>query len=392
MRKLFIGIGGILLIAVLFTVTAGHRLADSQMNQLLDHRSARISDEAKRLHKTLTIMDWHSDTTLWERDFIGGTSYGHVDLPRLQAGNAAVMMMTAVTKSPSGQNYVENDGDSDRLTLLHMAQLRPIRTWSSLLERALYQSGRLDDYIQQSGRQMRWIKSKADLSALLEVRLKASNAGVQPPIGFLMGLEGGHALEGRLEHVDTLYDAGYRMIGLTHFFDNELGGSLHGQSKAGLTDFGRQVIRRLNEKNIILDMAHAAPKVAWEVMELTDRPFVISHTGIKGACDSPRNYDDALMQAIAYHGGLVAIGFWPGAICDNSPSGIARTIKYAVTLLGEDHVALGSDWDGSVFAIGADGLPAITSALMDAGLTDDQIRKVMGDNSLAFLARWLPDQ
>jgi microsomal dipeptidase-like Zn-dependent dipeptidase len=187
-----------------------------------------------------------------------------------------------------------------------------------------------------------------------------------------------------------MYDAGFRMFGLTHYFDNELGGSLHGQNGLGLSNFGKDVIKRLDEKEIIIDLAHASEAMARDVLSITERPVVISHTGLKGHCDSPRNYPDSLMQEIAEKGGLIALGYWDGAVCDPSPISIAAMIKYGIDLVGVDHIALGSDWDGATESIAADDLHAITAELITLGVPDDHIRQVMGGNSIKFLSQWLP--
>ena len=99
----------------------------------------------------------------------------------------------------------------------------------------------------------------------------------------------------------------YEVITLTHFFDNELGGSLHGVSDRGLTDFGRDVVRRADEKAMIIDVAHASPSMVTDVLALSKRPVILSHGGVKGVCDTARNLDDDLMKQIAAHGGLVGI-------------------------------------------------------------------------------------
>ena len=124
---------------------------------------------------------------------------------------------------------------------------------------------------------------------------------------------------------------------------------------------------------------------------MSSRPVVVSHTGVFGACASARNFPDELMREIAAAGGLIAIGFWDKAVCDISPAGVAAAISYAVELLGEDHVALGSDFDGGTrTSFDSSELAALTQALLDAGMSETAIRKVMGDNSVNFLQRWLP--
>jgi len=181
------------------------------------------------------------------------------------------------------------------------------------------------------------------------------------------------------------------MIGLTHFFDNKLGGSLHGISNQGLTDFGRDVVKAMEAKKIIVDLAHASPQMAADVLAIATRPVVVSHTGIHGNCETKRNFSDELMKQIADKGGLIAIGFWEAATCDTSPKGVAKTIVAAIKLLGEDHVALGSDYDGSIaVAFDVSELPSLTQALMTAGLTETTIAKIMGGNSIEFLKSNLP--
>jgi len=205
-----------------------------------------------------------------------------------------------------------------------------------------------------------------------------------------MGAEGAHPLEGDLANIDRMYAAGYRMMGITHFFDNELAGSLHGVSKAGLTPFGRVAIDRFDELEIIIDLAHVSETAAWEILEQSTRPQVVSHTGFKGHCNTDRNFSDDLMKAIAAKGGLIAVGFWDAAVCAPTPDGIASALMYGVELVGEDHVVIGSDWDGSTTSITASDFPLITEALLAKGVPEATIRKIMGGNSLSFLQNWLP--
>ncbi|MBL9095789.1 MAG: membrane dipeptidase, partial [Alphaproteobacteria bacterium] len=125
---------------------------------------------------------------------------------------------------------------------------------------------------------------------------------------------------------------------------------------------------------------------------VSTRPVVVSHTGVRGACDSARNLSDAHMRAIAARGGLIGIGFWPGAVCDSTPTGVAKSIRYAADLVGVDHVALGSDYDGSTTVrFDASESAALVQALMKAGFNEAEIRKITGDNVLAFLAAQLPE-
>ncbi|WP_296429246.1 membrane dipeptidase [Yoonia sp.] len=381
--KLFVKILGLALCAAVagFLIFVPGIVEDNR-NAVTPHVPFPVSAQAQALHDELIIGDWHADTLMWRRSLLDHSDRGHVDLPRLIAGNVALQMFTAVTKSPAGQNYDGNSADaSDSITTLVVAQLWPPRTWNSLLERAMHQAKRLHDYADASNGQLRVIKTRADLETLLSDR-----AAGQIVVGGLLGIEGAHALEGDIANLDKLMAAGHRMIALQHFFDNVLGGSLHGEGDHGLTDFGRQVVADVEARGLILDLAHSSQQVARDVLEITDMPIVVSHTGIFSVCPVKRNFPDHLMQAIAAKGGVIAIGYWADVICDDSPSGVAATIKAAVDLLGEDHVSLGSDFDGAVTTgFDVSQLASLTHALLETGLTEAQITKIMGGNMIRVL-------
>jgi microsomal dipeptidase-like Zn-dependent dipeptidase len=348
-------------------------------NVVAEHAPYPVSAEAAALHDTLLIGDLHADPLLWKRDLTKRSDRGQVDIPRLIEGNVALQVFTAVTKSPAGQNYEHNETDAmDNITLLALAQMWPIRTWGSLFERAIYQAEKLHDFEARSNGQLRIVKSEADLDALIERKLSG-----EAVVGGILGIEGAHPLEGDLDNLQRLQDAGYRLVGLQHFFDNELGGSLHGAGNAGLTEFGRSVVQAVVERGLILDLAHSSPQVARDVLAMTDIPLVVSHGGIHKGCPVKRNFEDDLMRAIAANGGVIGIGYWKDAICDDSPAGVAAAVKVGIEVVGEDHVALGSDFDGSVeTTFDTSELSALTHAMLEAGLTPEQIRKVAGENML----------
>lgn len=348
---------------------------DAKLNAVPEHDPYPISDEARVLHASLRVADLHADTLLWIRDPAKRHARGQTDLPRLRAGGVALQVFTAVTKSPSGLNYDENDAGSDDITPLAIAQRWPVAAWGSLYERAAYQARRLERLEEKRGDEFRFVRSKADLeTALADGKL----AG-------LFGIEGAHPLEGELENVDRLHAAGLRVMGLQHFFDNELGGSLHGKSGAGLTDFGRDAVRRAIDLGIIVDLAHSSETLVRETLALADGPFIISHTGFRGHCDSARNISDDVMKLAAEKGALIGVGFWDGAICDATPAGIADAIIYGIELVGAAHIALGSDFDGTVTtSLDASELAALTQALLDRGLDAETIRMVMGENAVRF--------
>ena len=387
MKKIIIGLA---LLVILLLVSGRIFLPswlDKQMNPVSDHLPFVVSDKARDLHKTLLIGDWHSDSALWNRNLSKTYDYGHEDIPRMQKGNIALQMFTTVTKSPSGQNYDSNETASrDNITSLAIVQGWPIKTWSSLTERAIFQAEKIRNLSLRDSKNLMLIESQSDLKQFMIKR------ELNPTlIGALIGTEGSHALDGDLNNIERLYNKGFRMMSLHHFFDNKLGGSLHGVTGQGLTDFGRQSIVEMLRLNIIIDVSHSSENVAKDVLDITNRPIVVSHTGFNGHCESPRNISDGLMQSIAKKGGLIGVGFWDGAVCDNTPKSVAEAIVYGIELIGVDHVALGSDFDGAITpGFDSSELVAITHELLELGLSDFQIRKVMGGNMFAFLQQNLP--
>jgi membrane dipeptidase len=382
MKKIFVISALIIVIMIPVVSWVIPAQIDASMNQVTQHAQWPVSAEAQILHNSLIIGDWHSDSLLWNRDFLQAHDYGHVDLPRLQQGNVAFQVLTSVTKTPSGMNYQSNSSQAnDKLTALMVAQAWPIRTWSSIFERALYQVERLQDLQLRAPSKVRHIRTRQDIQDVISSRLTDT-----PLTGLLMGMEGAHPLEGDIENLDKLYDAGYRLIGLQHFFDNELGGSLHGQSNLGLTDFGKQVVKAASDKNMIIDVAHSSHQTVRDVLALMNRPVVLSHTGIHDNCNSKRNIPGKLMQEIANVGGVVGIGYWADVVCDNTPKGIVKAITAGIELLGVNHVSLGSDYDGTIESqFDTSELAALTHEMLKQGFTSEHIKKVMGDNMLRVM-------
>ncbi len=386
MKRLLLAIAILLVLAIVAVFAFGPGYLERSFNQVIPHEPYVLQERARTLHEDLIIADLHSDTLLWRRDPLQRADRGHVDVPRLVAGNVAVQVFAAVTKVPQGLNYEENTAESDQITGAAILQRWPVAAWTSLFERARYQAGRLDTAAADAPDELRVIRNRADLQAVL-----AARAGGSRQVGGLLATEGLHPLEGDLGNIARLYDAGYRMMGLHHFFDNELGGSLHGRSQAGLTDFGRAVVAELSRRGILIDVAHSSPAVVADVLALTDAPIVVSHTGIKGVCDTPRNLPDPLMQRIAARGGVIGVGYWDGAVCDPRPESVVAALRYAIGLLGVDHVGLGSDYDGATtVAFDTSELAVLTHLMLETGFTEAEIRAVMGGNVVRLLQERLP--
>ncbi|HMT41524.1 MAG TPA: dipeptidase [Sphingorhabdus sp.] len=388
MRKFFWGIVALILIgaAGLFGIAPGY--VEASMNKVDGKPLPKVSAEAIALHKTLTIVDLHSDTLMWKRDVLERAERGHMDLPRLVEGNVALQVFSSVSKTPKGQNYDANGADSDNITLLAVAQMQPVRTWNSLLERSLWHSKKLHlaEAASDSDGGLRLVDTSSKIDSLL-----ATRKGVRSvPVGGLLSIEGLQNLEGKAANLDKLYNAGFRMAGITHFFDNELAGSMHGITKGGLTPLGREVIQRMEDKGMIVDIAHCSRRCVTEILAMARRPVVSSHGGVQATCKVNRNLSDEHIKGVAKTGGIIGIGYWDGAICDTSPKSVAKAMKHVHDLVGVQHVALGSDYDGATTVrFDTSKLVQVTQALLDEGFTADEIRAVMGGNAIRILREGL---
>ena len=374
-------------VGALFFFVALSPLVDDAFNPVVEKPPYTVSERATALHRTLTVADLHADSLLFGRDLARKSDYAQVDIPRLIEGNVALQVFSVVSKTPRGLNIEENSADTDSITLVAIAGRWPLASWTSLKERALYQAKRLKRFAAESGGKFTVIETRRDLAAFLERRKSdpAITAG-------LLSLEGAQVLEGDPANVAVLFDAGYRMMAPTHFFDNEMAGSAHGIDKGGLTEAGRAMIRAMEERRMIVDVAHGSTAQIDDVLAMATRPVVVSHTGVRGTCDNNRNLSDEQLRRIAANGGLVGIGFWETATCGPDAAATARAQKYVADLIGAGQVGNGSDFDGVVRTpFDVSGMARLTEALIATGMADDDIGAVMGGNQIRFLLENLPE-
>lgn len=389
LKKILLIAGSIIIILLIAALLLGPGMIDRSMNTVTLPPPYTVSPRAQQLYDSLEfIADLHSDALLWKRNLLDRHDYGSEDIPRMLQARLALQAFTIVTKTPRGINFDKNTDETDQIRLLYMLQARPIGSWFSLTERALVQCRALFEFARESNGAFRVIRSQKDLRAYL--RERESNKNITA--GFL-GIEGMHALDGELENVDVLYDAGVRMMAPVHFFDNKLGGSAHGVTHGGLTDFGAQVIRRMQEKNMIVDIAHSSEKLIDDILRITTKPVITSHTGVKGTCDNVRNLSDKHLKGVAATGGLIGIAFFKQAVCGTNAEATAKAIRYTADLLGIEHVALGSDFDGAIQAhFDVTGLPLLVEELLKLGMSPQDIALVMGENVKRFMLDNLPEE
>ena len=387
LRRALVGVAILVPVAAVAFFALAPGIVERAQNQVVDADLPAVTPQTQALHDSLQIADMHSDTLMWDRDLLERSSRGHMDLPRLQDGNVALQVFSSVSKSPKGQNYDANTADTDNITLLTVAQLQPPRTWGSLLQRSLYHAEKLEKAAADSDGTLRVIRTRGDLDTLLADR----EAG-QDVTGALFSVEGLQNLEGNIENFDALYDAGMRMAGFAHFFDNEAVGSMHGVEQGGLTDLGRAAFAEMERRGVIVDIAHSSHTAIAEMLALATKPVVASHGGVQATCNVNRNLTDDEIRGVAATGGVVGIGYWDAAVCELTPAAVVDAIEHVIAVGGLQTAALGSDYDGATtVAWDTSEIAVITQELRDRGRSDDEIRAIMGGNTFRVMGQVLPE-
>jgi membrane dipeptidase len=329
-----------------------------------------------QLHRDAVVADLHIDPLLWNRDLRTGSKRGDVDLPRLEAGGVDVPVFGIVT---AGLPII---GGFRLFTWWYDWKPGARRTpWAAALD----QLARLDALVAGSDGKMMLARSADDVEAALEGGRMAA----------MIGVEGAHAIDGDVSRVRTLHERGVLYMGPVHLSANELGGaSFPVGHRGGLTDYGRRVVAEMERVGMFIDTAHLSEAAFWEVVRTTKGPILCSHTGIYGVEPSWRNLKDDQLKAIADRGGVIGIMLATNFMGGKSVRRWVDHVKHAVAVAGIDHVALGSDFDGFI-PVPTDCpdisyLPRLTAALLEAGFSPEEARKIMGGNFVAMLHRFRP--
>ncbi len=329
-----------------------------------------ISTEAVELYLACDVVDLHIDSFIWNRiwgydlrkrhghGLLGARFYSQVDFPRIleaQLSGATWIITTNPAKSATGRRkaFVKN-----------LARLRAI--FDSVSEHF------------------------AIVTNVAEYRA-ARRAGKHAAF---IGIQGGNALDESLDALDLIPDDLVLRITLVHLSTSSLGVTSAPMSgtDTGLTDFGRDYLKRLNEKKIFVDLAHISKKGFWDAVAVHDgsQPLLVTHTGISGVHEHWRNLDDAQLKAIADTGGTIGIMYQSDFLGDPMWGGQAASIvdhlEHVVSTVGEDHASLGSDWDGAIIPPRdmptCLELPKIVQLMLDRGWSDERIGKILGGNFL----------
>ncbi|MDP2364443.1 MAG: membrane dipeptidase [Ignavibacteria bacterium] len=312
------------------------------------------------IHSKYTLIDLHNDVLevmIDDPNYHLATlhTYNHTDIPRLQQGGVDVQFFS-VWVSPDSTRY------------------------TNYFQRALVM------------RDLFYSELAANPTTIAQATTmqEALNLNNQNKIAAVIGVEGGHHIENSIDKLVTLYNAGMRYLTIT--WNNSTNWAISASDSRtlthGLTEFGRQVIRKLDSLGVMIDVSHVGIKTIQDILQETSNPIIASHSGARAIKNHTRNLYHWQIQDIANSGGVVGIVFYPPFLTSTSPAYISNVIQhidYIVNLVGTDHVAIGSDFDGigTNVVIGLEDVskfPDLTLALLQHGYTELEVAKFLGGN------------
>ncbi|RXK60826.1 membrane dipeptidase [Lacibacter luteus] len=361
----------------------------------------------QKLHKKAVLVDTHNDIpssaiekkVAFDTDLKGKT---HSDLHRMFAGGVDAQMFSIFCGGEQKTPYAFANQEIDS-----------VYAWAN-----------------RNPSKMMMVYNPTDFAkAIKEKKLAA-----------MLGVEGGHMIENSLANLDALYKRGMRYMTIT--WNNSTpwatsaadettpGGAVNSEGKKGLTAFGKQVIQRMNELGVMVDISHVGEQTFWDIVSISTKPIIASHSCVWNLCPHRRNLKDDQIKAIAKSGGVIFLNFYGGFIDSSyeakrdgilkqyqpeidsliktnmqpdyarivtaekykdrllnirpSLSVLIDHLDYIVKLVGVDHVGMGSDFDGIEVPPrelnGVEDFPLITKALLERGYSKKDIRKILGGN------------
>jgi membrane dipeptidase len=254
------------------------------------------------------------------------------------------------------------------------------RAWKNHLAYALDAFGFFEAEVEAHSDQIIIAKSAEDIR----------QAKADGKLAAILVIENSEGVERSLNILRMLHRIGIRSIGLTHNPNTwAAAGNAEERSGGGLTQFGVQLVKEMNRLGMLVDVSHISERGFWDVLEVTERPVIASHSNSKAVCDHPRNLSDAQIKRMAENRGVIGITFVPSFIDPNTPtlSRLLEHIDHIVNLVGVDHVGIGSDFDGGGdLLVDATAFPTITEGLLERGYSEEAIRQILGENHLRLLA------
>jgi membrane dipeptidase len=370
-----------------------------------------IADQAHKLHFSSIVLDTHDDTTqrFFSKSFDLGKRNpdGHIDIPRMHDGGMnAIFFSIWIDGRIMGPPAVQ---------------------------KALDQIDAVHENVRRFSKEIVFARTAADVR-------RAHGEG---KIAALMGVEGGHMIGNDIRMVRVFGDLGVRYMTLSHFYNDEWAdASTDKSAHNGLTDYGKEIVREMNRQGIMVDISHVSDKTFYDALEVSKAPLIASHSSCRALCDHVRDMSDEMIKALAAKGGVIQINYEKSFIdqgyknaydkatagagvvgtlsqivkeCGDDQECVGRAesalerkmteegklphvswerivdhIDHAVKLVGAEHVGLGSDFDGASMPDGMEDcskLPKITEALLRKGYSDQDIRNILGENTLRLMGQ-----
>jgi len=368
-----------------------------------------IADRAHKLQFSSIVLDTHDDTTqrLMSKgfDLAKRNPDGHIDIPRMREGGMnAIFFSIWIDGRIMGPPAVQ---------------------------KALDQIDAVHENVRKFSKDMVFARTAADVR----------RAHDQGKIAALIGVEGGHMIGNDIRMVRVFGDLGVRYMTLSHFYNDEWADSSTDKpAHNGLTDYGKEIVREMNRQGIMVDISHVSDKTFYDALEVSKAPLIASHSSCRALCDHVRDMSDEMIKALAAKGGVIQINYEKSFIdqdyknaydkvtggggvvatlsqivkdCGGNEDCVVKAetaferkmtaegklphvswerivdhIDHAVKLVGADHVGLGSDFDGASMPDGMEDcskLPKITEALVRKGYSDQDIRNILGENTLRVM-------
>ena len=347
---------------------------------------------------TIPVLDGHNDalTAEWRDQLTVRRTTGHIDLPRMRDAGVRAAFFAVWAPSETRSDALGAGAETPPQPDAHGDErfdLPPQVPFADAAAVATRAAGRLLALEREGA--IRIARSVSDLDA--------AHGGEGPPAAILH-LEGAEAIDSGLESLELWYAAGLRSLGPVWSRPTAFG---HGvpftapgtpDTGPGLSAVGHNLVRRCAQLGIMVDLAHLNEAGFWDVAAAGVGPLVSSHTAAHGLCQSPRNLTDGQIDAVGDSGGLIGVVYGVrflradlAKISDTPVSLIARHAAYIAERIGAEHVALGSDFDGTVIpdAIGdVTGVPRVLQALCDTGFTEDEVRAIAWGNWRRVLDSW----
>lgn len=332
---------------------------------------ARLFSEAKRTHASTLTLDTHCDTPMF---FSQGIRFEErdprilVDLHKMDDGRQDAVTMVAYLPQPAeGQKFAD---------VAQFGTESP-KDYADLI------FDKIEDIVARNALHLSIARTPADLYEAKRLGRKS----------IMLGIENGLAIEDSLDNIDHFARRGIAYMTLCHNGDNAICDSAR-RSKGthgGVSAFGAEVIRRMNDLGVMVDMSHAGEKSFYDALSISRAPIVCSHSNCRTLCDVPRNLTDDQLRAIARKGGVVHITLYHGFLRTAGEASILDAIahlEHAISIMGTDHVGIGTDFDGDGGVSGmADSSEMInfTRMLLRRRYSPEDIALIWGGNWLRVM-------